>query len=53
MSHAKSVDPDQTPCLAASDLGLHCFPSPIYGAQGIHGLNAVVSSRIMIAESTD
>ena len=25
-SGANSVDPDQTPHLAASDLGLHCLP---------------------------
>ena len=24
--HANSVDPDQTPRSAASDLGLHCLP---------------------------
>ena len=24
--NANSVDPDQTPRYAASDLGLHCFP---------------------------
>ena len=23
---ATSVDPDQTPCSAASDMGLHCLP---------------------------
>ena len=26
---AKSVDPDQTPRLAASDLGLHCLLRPV------------------------
>ena len=24
--NANSVEPDQTPCSAASDLGLHCLP---------------------------
>ena len=32
---ANSVDPDQTPRCAASDLGLHCLPM----SQGINGLN--------------
>ena len=26
VSNANSVDPDQTPRFAASDLGLHCLP---------------------------
>ena len=26
---ANSVDPDQTPCSAASDLGLHCLLRPV------------------------
>ena len=25
MTYANGVDPDQSPCFAASDLGLHCF----------------------------
>ena len=29
--NANSVDPDQMPRFAASDLGLHCFPCPFYG----------------------
>ena len=24
--NANSADPDQTPCIAASDMGLHCLP---------------------------
>ena len=32
--NANSVDPDQTPRPAASDLGLYCFPVPIlWGAR--------------------
>ena len=27
---ANSVDPDQTPRSAASDLGLHCLPRPVF-----------------------
>ena len=30
-----SVDPDQTPRLAAFDLGLHCLHMPIYGALSV------------------
>ena len=33
-----SVDPDQTPRSAASDLGLHCCLRPIYGTLGSTGL---------------
>ena len=37
--NANSVDPDQTPRLAASDLGLHCLPmSVFYGTPGIDEL---------------
>ena len=35
---ANSVDPDQTPHSAASDLGLHCR-CPFYGTLGINGLS--------------
>ena len=37
--NANSVDLDQTPCSAASDLGLHCLPIPFYRTQGISGFN--------------
>ena len=37
--NANSVDPDQTPRSAASDLDLHCLPMPLfYGTLGINGL---------------
>ena len=36
--NANSVDPDQTPRCAMSDLGLHVCQCPIYGALGINGL---------------
>ena len=26
MNYLQSVDPDQTPCSVASELGLHCLP---------------------------
>ena len=32
LSYANSVDPDQTPRLAASDQGMHCLQIPSYGA---------------------
>ena len=28
--NANSVDPDQAPCSATSDLGLHCLPMSLY-----------------------
>ena len=37
--NANSVDPDQMPQNAASDLGLHCLPVSLYGMLGINGLN--------------
>ena len=33
-----SVDPDQTPRSAASDLGLYCLQLPFYETLGINGL---------------
>ena len=47
---ANSGDPDQMPCSAASDLGLHCLPStllrvctvcqvPFYGSYGSEEAN--------------
>ena len=34
--NGNSVDPDQTPRSAASDLDLHCLP--FYGTLGLNGL---------------
>ena len=31
LSHANSADPDQTPRVAASDLGLHCLLKSLFG----------------------
>ena len=31
LSYANSLDPDQTPRVAASDLGLHCLSVPSLG----------------------
>ena len=36
---ANSVDPDQTPRSASSDLGLHCLRMSLYGTLDINGLN--------------
>ena len=36
--NANSVDPDQGPRSAASDLGLHCLPCAFYGTPGFNGL---------------
>ena len=35
--NANSVDPDQTPHSAASDLGLHCLLIPFYGLLAVNG----------------
>ena len=35
---ANSGDPDQTPCSAASVLGLHCLPTPHKKTLGLYGL---------------
>ena len=35
--NANSVDPDQTPHIAASDLGLHFCQCPICGPLGLNG----------------
>ena len=37
--NANSVDPDQMPHSAASDLGLYCLPMSFYGTLGLNGLN--------------
>ena len=34
--NANSVDPDQTPPSAASDLGLHCLTISFYGTLGLN-----------------
>ena len=34
---ANSNDPDQTPCSAASDLGLHCLPTTLLGVSQLQG----------------
>ena len=36
---SNSGGPDQTPRSAASDLGLHCWPVPVYGSPVFNGLN--------------
>ena len=38
LSYTNSVDPNQTPPAAASELGLHCLPVPFYGKRGKNGL---------------
>ena len=35
---ANSGDPDQTLHSVASDQGLHCLPTALLGASGLHGL---------------
>ena len=39
--NAHSVDPDQMPCSATSDLGLHFCKCPFYGTLGLYDLRNV------------
>ena len=45
MFYANSVDPDQTPRFAMSDLGLHCLSMSLLGTLGINGLIKWLSTR--------
>ena len=38
LSYAKSVEPDLTPRIAASDLGLHCLPMSFYESESLNEL---------------
>ena len=38
---ANSGDPDQMPCSAASDLGLHCLPVTCLGVSSLQWVNAL------------
>ena len=40
--NANSVDPDQTPRFAASDLGLRCLQCSFYRTLGINELNVFI-----------
>ena len=43
---ANSVDPDQTPRFAASDLCVHCLPiAPLHGTPGLYGLKDIKCHR--------
>ena len=44
--NANSVDPDQMPQNAASDLGLHCLPVSNYGMLGLYGLMLSMLGKI-------
>ena len=44
---ANSVDPDETPCSAASHLGLHCLLRPVCpNTYSKYGINVIVISAI-------
>ena len=38
---SKQCRPDQTPHYVASDLGLHCLPTPFYGFPGKNWFNTL------------
>ena len=42
---ANSEDPDQTPCSAASDLGLHCLPVTLSGVSRIKWVKKAALGR--------
>ena len=42
---ANSGDPDQMPCSAASDLGLHCLPIPHLGISRLHWVKKVIGKK--------
>ena len=39
-------DPDQMPCSAASDLGLHCLPTTVQGSPDYNGLKFIFISLV-------
>ena len=39
--NANSVEPDQTPCSAASDLGLHCLPMSLLWDASLKWVNQI------------
>ena len=46
---ANSGDPDQTPCSAASDLGLHYLPSTFYGYPDYNGLTTSSAKCVKVS----
>ena len=50
---ANSVDPDQTPHSAASDLGLHCLLRPVYYDTKVkYGMTANKCTRPIMSKYT-
>ena len=41
----QTVDPDQTPRSAASDLDLHCLQMSLYGTLGINGSTVTINEK--------
>ena len=52
---ANSVDPDQTPRSAASDLGLHCLSMSLLWDAGINGLSHTrnVTTKVKVTVITN
>ena len=46
---ANSGDPDQTPHVAASDLGLHCLPVALVGFSSLKWIKINLSSQFLNA----
>ena len=49
---ANSVDSDQTPRCAASDLGLHCVPMPFDGPVGINVLKHFTFTVVIVKKKS-
>ena len=45
---ANSGDPDQTPCSAASDLGLHCLPVTGLGVSSLQWVNKFIGFNVLV-----
>ena len=46
--NANSVDTDQTPRSAASDLGLHCLPMSLFGDARHKWVNKIIFSSVQL-----
>ena len=49
---ANSGDPDQMPCSAASDLGLHCLPITLLGLSRLQCVNCHLQYKVIVSYSS-
>ena len=49
---ANSEDPDQIPCSAASDLGLHCLPFTLLRVSRLQRVNMKENCKVQAAGMT-